>query len=52
LPSPPARVLMEDFKAYTETLETLRAYRAAHPDVTFIPSHCEASIAAYQNDGR
>ena len=46
-PAWPVRALVDDYSAFTQTLEKLNALSKSHPEVQIIPSHCEESIAAY-----
>ena len=42
-----ARVIADDYAAFTGTLGWLHEFSVNHPDVRIIPSHCEESISAY-----
>jgi glyoxylase-like metal-dependent hydrolase (beta-lactamase superfamily II) len=45
-----ARMIADDFAAFTRTLANLHEFSVRHPDVRIIPSHCEESIAAYERE--
>jgi glyoxylase-like metal-dependent hydrolase (beta-lactamase superfamily II) len=42
-----ARMIADDYAAFTRTLAWLHEFSVHHPGVRIIPSHCEESIAAY-----
>jgi glyoxylase-like metal-dependent hydrolase (beta-lactamase superfamily II) len=42
-----ARMIADDYAAFTRTLACLHEFSVNHPDVRIIPSHCESSISAY-----
>jgi glyoxylase-like metal-dependent hydrolase (beta-lactamase superfamily II) len=42
-----ARLIAEDYQAFTNTLSRLHEFSVQHPEVRVIPSHCEVSVAAY-----
>jgi glyoxylase-like metal-dependent hydrolase (beta-lactamase superfamily II) len=44
-PHPLADLLFADSTAYRATLSRLHTYRANHPDVLVIPSHCAETLA-------
>lgn len=46
-PAWPVRALVDDYAAFTDTLEKLHTLAKSHPEIQIIPSHCEESIAAY-----
>lgn len=46
-PAWPVRLFVDDYAAFTKTLDWLHRYASEHPDVTIIPSHCEDSIREY-----
>jgi glyoxylase-like metal-dependent hydrolase (beta-lactamase superfamily II) len=46
-PTWPARIIADDYEAFTRTLGQLHEFSVNHPDVRIIPSHCEESISAY-----
>jgi len=48
LPSLLARPLMDNWSAYRQTLGQLHLLSRQHPELVFLPSHCEVSLAAYQ----
>lgn len=50
LPGWPAGALIGDPAAFRATLKKLHEFQRRRPDVPLIPSHCEASIAAYQHE--
>ncbi|MBM3755360.1 MAG: MBL fold metallo-hydrolase [Acidobacteria bacterium] len=50
-PAWPVRALVDDYAAFTGTLEKLHALSKSHPELQIIPSHCEDSIAAYGQHG-
>jgi glyoxylase-like metal-dependent hydrolase (beta-lactamase superfamily II) len=46
-PSPLARLLVDDWAQYRRTLAGVARLAAAHPDLAVLPSHCQASAAAW-----
>ena len=44
-PSPIVRLFFDDWKAYNSTLEKLRQFHRAHPDVPLIATHCPQTAA-------
>jgi glyoxylase-like metal-dependent hydrolase (beta-lactamase superfamily II) len=42
-----ARMIADDYEAFTRTLAWLHEFSVNRPDVRIIPSHCEESISAY-----
>ncbi len=49
LPGWPAGAIIGDRAAFENTLGKLQKLQRLRPDVALIPSHCQESIAAYQN---
>lgn len=47
LPSPFARWLMHDMRAYRATLAGLQQVARAQPELVILPSHCTQSVRAY-----
>ena len=47
-PALPARWIMDDWSAYQRTVRALGALARQQPELTILPSHCEASLAAYR----
>jgi glyoxylase-like metal-dependent hydrolase (beta-lactamase superfamily II) len=45
-----ARLIADDYEAFTRTQSRLREFSLRHPEVRIIPSHCEQSIAAYDRE--
>jgi len=47
LPSPIARLIISDFKAFKNTLKKIHYYHKANPTVHIIPTHCEKTVQHY-----
>lgn len=43
LPHPATRLFFASWEAYADTVDRLRAYHSAHPDVKVVPTHCQAT---------
>lgn len=48
MPARPGRLAIADYGAYQETLRRLHTLKVRRPDLWMIPSHCEKTIAAFQ----
>lgn len=48
MPSGLTRLVHPDFTAYRSTLRRLHEFHRRHPEVTIVPSHCEATLARLQ----
>ena len=51
LPAWPVRFLVDDHRAFVETLRALHEIGRRMPEVTMIPSHCVESIQAFSDAG-
>lgn len=49
LPSPLVRPVIHDWRRYKSTLHLLHEVSQKHPEITILPSHCDASLASYQS---
>jgi len=51
LPHPATRLFFASWSDYVQTVDRLRAYQRAHPDVRLIPTHCQATTLPLVGEG-
>lgn len=46
-PNPLARLIMDDYKAYSATIDNLQTLHKNNPDIVIIPTHCSRTLQPY-----